>query len=51
MEKKKINREEALARLEAAREKKRECIARLRKSMKEAYRKRTGEDAKSFFAL
>ena len=51
MEKKKINREEALARLQAAREKKRECIARLEKSMKEAYRKRTGEDAKSFFAL
>ena len=51
MEKNKITREEALAKLQAAKEKKRECLKQLEKSMKEIYKKRTGKDAENFFAL
>lgn len=44
-------REEALARFPKARQQKRECIARLEKSMKAEYEKRTGKTADYFFAL
>lgn len=44
-------RAEVLAKFQAAQEKKRACLSRLEKSMKETYKKRTGEDAESFFAL
>lgn len=47
----KITREEALAKFQAAREKKHECLAQLEKSMKDTYKKRTGKEAKKFFAL
>ena len=43
--------EETLAKFKAAREKKRTCLANLEKSMKEAYKKRTGKEAETFFAL
>ena len=49
MEKVKITREEALAKFQAAKNKKREC--QLEKSMKEIYKKRTGKEAENFFAL
>lgn len=51
MVKTKITQKEALAKFQAAREKKRECLAHLEKSMKEEYRERTGKEAKKFFAL
>lgn len=51
MKKNKITREEALAKLQAAKEKKRKCLKQLEKSMKEIYKKRTGKDAENFFAL
>ena len=51
MGKEKITCEEALARFQAAKNKKRECLKRLEKSMKEDYRKRTGKEAENFFAL
>ncbi len=51
MEKSKINREEALAKFKAAKNKKQECLKRLEKSMKEIYKEQTGEEAKNFFAL
>ncbi len=44
-------KEEVLAKLQAAQEKKRACLSRLEKSMKETYKKRTGKDAESFFAM
>jgi hypothetical protein len=44
-------REEALMRFQKARQKKRDCIARLEKSMKAEYEKRTGKKAEYFFAL
>lgn len=44
-------KEETLAKFKAAREKKRTCLANLEKSMKEAYKKRTGKEAETFFAL
>ncbi|MBR5656329.1 MAG: hypothetical protein IKW98_06570 [Prevotella sp.] len=45
------SKEEALARFLKARQQKRECIARLEKSMKETYEQRTGKSADYFFAL
>lgn len=51
MVKTKVTKEETLAKFQAAREKKRACLAKLEKSMKEAYKKRTGKDAETFFAL
>ena len=41
-----IKREEVLARWKAAREKRRMCIAQLEKSMREAYKKQTGKEAR-----
>lgn len=49
--KEKITSEEALAKFQAAKAKKRECLASLEKTMKEAYKQRTGKEAKNFFAL
>lgn len=51
MVKTKATKEETLAKVKAAREKKRTCLANLEKSMKEAYKKRTGKEAETFFAL
>ena len=51
MEKTKITREEALAKFQAAKDKKRECLKQLEKSMKEMYKKRTGKETEKFFAL
>lgn len=51
MMKEKKTREEVLAKLQAAKEKKRECLIQLEKSMKEAYKKRTGKEVENFFAL
>ena len=51
MVKTKATKEETLAKFQAAREKKRTCLANLEKSMKEAYKKRTGKEAETFFAL
>lgn len=51
MDKKKLDRETALARFQTAKEKKRKCLAQLEKEMKEAYEKRTGQKAGYFFAL
>ncbi len=51
MEKAKITHEEAVAKFEAAKKKKRECLKQLEKSMKEIYKKRTGKEADKFFAL
>lgn len=51
MGKDKITRDEALAKFRAAKEKKRECLKRLEKSMKEIYKKQTGKEAENFFAL
>ena len=47
----KSKREEVLARFQAARQMKRECLAELEQSMKETYEKRTGEKPDYFFAL
>lgn len=44
-------REQALSRLKKAQQRKRECIARLEKSMKTTYEERTGKPANYFFAL
>lgn len=44
-------KEDALLRFQKARQKKRECIARLEKSMKDEYEKRTGKSPDYFFAL
>ena len=48
---KEIKREEVVARWEAARERKRACLVRLEKSMREAYKKKTGVEATRFFAI
>ena len=47
----KITKEEALARFQAAKDKKRECLKSLETTMKETYKKRTGKEAERFFAL
>ncbi|MBR0492979.1 MAG: hypothetical protein IJJ83_04385 [Muribaculaceae bacterium] len=47
----KSKREEVLARFQAARQIKRQCLAELEQSMKATYEKRTGEKADYFFAL
>lgn len=44
-------KEDALLRFQEARQKKRECIARLEASMKAEYEKRTGKTPDYFFAL
>lgn len=46
-----ITREQALARFQRAKLRKRECIDKLEKTMKVAYEKRTGKTADYFFAL
>ena len=51
MAKTKITKKEALDKFQAAREKKRKCLAQLEKSMKETYKERTGKEAEKFFAL
>lgn len=51
MAKERITKKEALAKFKSAKEKKRECLASLEKSMKETYKQRTGKEAKTFFAL
>ena len=51
MEKVKITREEAFAKFQAAKDKKRTCLKQLEKSMKEIYKKRIGKEAETFFAL
>lgn len=51
MGKDKIAREEALAKFQAAKEKKRECLKQLEKSMKKIYKEHTGKEAERFFAL
>ena len=51
MTKRKITREEALAKFQAAKVKKQECLTLLEKSMKETYKERTGKEAEKFFAL
>ena len=51
MGKDKIAREEALAKFQAAKEKKRECLKQLGKSMKKIYKEHTGKEAERFFAL
>lgn len=51
MDKTKKTREEVLARFQLAKEKKRECLAQMGKSMRESYKKRTGKEAEKFFAL
>ena len=45
---KKMTREDALRRLEEARRLKREYVKELEKKMKEAFKKRTGQDATYF---
>lgn len=47
----KTSKEDVLAKLQAAQEKKRACLVRLEKSMKETYKQRTGKEAENFFAL
>lgn len=49
--KEKITTEEAFAKFQAAKAKKRECLASLEKTMKETYKQRTGKEAKNFFVL
>ena len=51
MAKTKITKKEALDKFQAAREKKRKCLAQLEKSMKETDKERTGKEAEKFFAL
>ena len=51
MGKVKITKEEALSKFQAAKDKKRECLKLLEKTMKETYKTRTGIEAESFFAL
>lgn len=51
MMKTKMTKEEALAKFQAAKKKKSECLAQLEKTMKETYKKRTGKEAEKFFAL
>ena len=46
-----MDRDATLKRFQMARQRKRDCIARLEKSMKEEYEKRTGKTADYFFAL
>lgn len=47
----KKTREEVLTKFQTAKEKKRECLVQLEKSMKEEYKKRTGKEVENFFAL
>lgn len=46
-----MTKEEAMARFMAAKEKKRQCIARLEEKMKVAYEERTGKPANYTFVL
>lgn len=46
-----ITKEEALARFQQAKQRKRERVAKLEKDMKAAYEKKTGKTADYFFAL
>ena len=51
MMKAKKTREEVLTKFQTAKEKKKECLVHLEKSMKEEYKKRTGKEVENFFAL
>lgn len=51
MMKAKKTREEVLTKFQTAKEKKKECLVQLEKSMKEEYKKRTGKEVENFFAL
>ncbi len=46
-----MTKEEAMARFMAAKEKKRQCVARLEEKMKAAYEERTGKPANYTFVL
>ena len=48
---KSVTRDDILARFQAARQKKRELVARLERDMKAEYEQRTGKTAAYFFAL
>ena len=45
------NKQEALARFQAAKQKKKECLSQLEKDMKQTYEEKTGKKAEYFFAL
>lgn len=45
----KKTREEVLTKFQTAKEKKKECLVQLEKSMKEEYKKRTGKEVENFF--
>lgn len=51
MMKAKKTREEVLTKFQTAKEKKKECLVQLEKSMKEEYKKRTDKEVENFFAL
>lgn len=51
MGKNKITCGKALVKFHVVKEKKRECLKRLEKSMKEIYKEHTGKEAEKFFAL
>ncbi len=51
MAKERITHKEALAKFQAAKDKKHDCLRQLEKSMKEIYKKHTGKEAETFFAL
>ena len=51
MEKTKMTKEVALAKLQAAKSEKRDCLKSLERTMKDTYKKRTGKEAERFFAL
>lgn len=44
-------REETLSRFQQAKQRKKDCVDRLEKSMKASYEKKTGKTADYFFAL
>ena len=51
MEKNALTREVALARFQAAKEKKRACLKHLEEQMKQQYERKTGHSADFFFAM
>ena len=51
LQKAKKTREAVLTKFQTAKEKKKECLVQLEKSMKEEYKKRTGKEVENFFAL
>lgn len=51
MNTKKLTREEAMRKIQASMAKRKSFIARLEKSMREEYRKETGQEARNFTVL